>query len=149
MKCKFCGHLKTRVVDSRPASDNNHIRRRRFCPTCDGRFTTFERLEENLPLVVKRDGRLEPFDRSKMLTSVKHSCTKLQVAEERMNRAVGRVESRIQERRLRKLRSQILGDWVAAALLDLHPAAYIRYSMVHRGIEDYQGLQRLLDEEFG
>ena len=149
MKCKFCGHLKTRVVDSRPANDNNHIRRRRFCPTCDGRFTTFERLEENLPLVVKRDGRLEAFDRIKMLTSVKHSCTKLPVAEERMNRAVGRIESRIQERRLRKLRSQILGDWVAAALLDLHPAAYIRYSMVHRGIQDYQGLQRLLDEEPG
>ena len=147
MRCQFCDHLRTRVLDSRPGKDNNHIRRRRYCPECDGRFTTFERLEENLPLVLKRDGRVELFDRKKMLASVKQSCTKLPVAEGHLNRIVGRIESRIQESRRRKLRSQILGDWVASALLELHPAAFIRYSIVHRQIQDLQGLQRLLEEE--
>ncbi|MGD8371816.1 MAG: transcriptional regulator NrdR [Syntrophobacterales bacterium] len=149
MRCQFCGNLKTRVLDSRPGKDNNHIRRRRQCVECDRRFTTFERLEENLPLVVKRDGRLEAFDRDKMLASVKQSCTKLPVAEGHLNRMVGLIESRIQESRRRKLRSQVLGDLVAAALLELHPAAYIRYSIVHRQIQDLQDLQKLLEEEFG
>ncbi len=149
MRCQFCGNLKTRVLDSRPGKDNNHIRRRRQCVECDRRFTTFERLEENLPLVVKRDGRLEAFDRDKMLASVKQSCTKLPVAEGHLNRMVGLIESRIQESRRRKLRSQALGDLVAAALLELHPAAYIRYSIVHRQIQDLQDLQKLLEEEFG
>ena len=149
MKCQSCGHLKTRVLDSRPGKDNNHIRRRRYCPECDGRFTTFERLEENLPLVIKRDGRVEPFERNKMLVSVRQSCSKLPVAEGHVHRMLGRIESRIQESRRRKLSSQVLGDWVAAALLELHPAAYIRYSIVHRQIQDLQGLQKLLEEEFG
>ena len=149
MKCQYCGHLKTKVLDSRPGKGNNHIRRRRSCPECDWRFTTFERLEESLPLVVKRDGRVESFDRNKMLASVKQSCTKLPVAEGHMNRMLGRIESRIQESRRRKLRSQDIGDWVAAALLEVHPAAYIRYSIVHRQIQDLQGLQELYEDELG
>ena len=148
MKCQLCGHLKTKVVDSRPGSDNNHIRRRRYCPECYGRFTTFERVEENLLLVVKRDGRVEPFDRDKMLASVKRSCTKLPVGEGHIIKMVGQIESRLQESRRRKFRSQVLGDWLATALMDLHPAAYIRYSMVHREIQDHQGLRKLLEEEF-
>ena len=149
MKCQFCGHLRTKVVDSRPGSDNNHIRRRRYCPECDGRFTTFERLEDNLVLVIKRDGTVEPFDKNKILASVKQSCTKLPVGEGHINRMVDRIESRIQESRRRKLRSQVLGDWVATALLTLHPAAYIRYSMVQREIQDPQHLRQLLEEVFG
>ena len=149
MKCQFCGHLKTRVLDSRPGSDNNHIRRRRQCAECHGRFTTFERLEDNLPMVVKRDGRMEAFDRNKILSAVKQSCTKLAVAEDHLNRMVGNIETRIQESRRRKLRSQILGDWVAAALQEIHPTAYIRYSIVHRQIQDLQDLLRLLEEELG
>ena len=149
MKCQFCGHLRTKVVDSRPGSDNNHIRRRRYCPECEGRFTTFERLEDNLALVIKRDGTVEPFDKNKILASVKQSCTKLPVGEGHINRMVDRIESRIQESRRRKVRSQVLGDWVATALLELNPAAYIRYSMVHLEIQDHQSLQRLLQKEFG
>ncbi len=149
MKCQFCGHLRTKVVDSRPGSDNNHIRRRRYCSKCQRRFTTFERLEENVLVVLKRDGRMEPFDKKKMLASVKQSCVKLPVGEHHMLKMVDRIESRIQVSRMRKLRSQVLGDWVASGLLELHPAAYIRYSMVHREIQDHQGLQKLLDEEFG
>jgi len=147
MKCQFCGHLKTRVLDSRPGSNNNHIRRRRQCTECNRRFTTFERSENNLPLVVKRDGRLEPFDRNKILTAVKQSCTKLAIAEDHLNRMVGIIESRMQASRRRKLRSEILGDWVEAALQEIHPTAYIRYSIVHRQIQDLQDLLRLLEEE--
>jgi len=147
MKCQFCGHSKTRVLDSRPGKDNNHIRRRRHCPHCDGRFTTFERSEDNLALVIKRDGRLEVFDRNKILSTIKQSCTKLPIGEDYLNKVVGLIESRIQESRRRKLRSQVLGDWVAAALYEIHPAAYIRYSIVHRQIQDLQDLKRLLDEE--
>ena len=84
-----------------------------------------------------------------MLASVKQSCTKLPVAEGHMNRMLGRIESRIQESRRRKLRSQDLGDWVAAALLEVHPAAYIRYSIVHRQIQDLQGLLELYEDELG
>ena len=149
MKCQICGHPKTRVLDSRPGKDNNHIRRRRHCPGCDGRFTTFERSEENLALVIKRDGRLEVFDRQKILSAIKQSCTKLPIGEDHLNEIVGFIESRIQESRRRKLRSEVLGDWVAAALYEIHPAAYIRYSIVHRQIQDLQDLQRLLEEELG
>ena len=99
--------------------------------------------------MVKRDGRVETFDKNKILASVRQSCTKLPVGEDHINRMVGGIESRIQKSRRRKLRSQVLGDWVATALLELHPAAYIRYSMVHREIQDHQSLQRLLEEEFG
>ena len=149
MKCQFCGHPKTRVLDSRPGKDNNNIRRRRHCPQCDGRFTTFERLEDNLALVIKRDGRLEVFDRNKILSAIKQSCTKLPIGEDHLNKIVGLIESRIQESRRRKLRSEVLGDWIAAALYEIHPAAYIRYSIVHRQIQDLQDLQRLLEEELG
>ena len=149
MKCQFCGHPKTRVLDSRPGKNNNNIRRRRYCPHCDGRFTTFERLEDNLALVIKRDGRLEVFDRNKILSAIKQSCTKLPIGEDHLNKIVGFIESRIQESRRRKLRSEVLGDWVAAALYEIHPAAYIRYSIVHRQIQDLQDLQRLLEEELG
>jgi len=147
MKCQFCGHLKTRVLDSRPGNDNDHIRRRRHCPGCDGRFTTFERVEDNLLLVVKRDGRLEPFDRRKILVAIKQSCTKLPIGEDHLSKVVGLIESRIQDSRRRKLRSQILGDWIAAALQEIHPAAYIRYSIVHRQIQNIQDMQKLLEEE--
>jgi transcriptional repressor NrdR len=99
--------------------------------------------------VIKRDGRVEPFERNKMLASVRQSYTKLPVAEGHVHRMLGRIESKIHESRRRKLSSQVLGDWVAAALLELHPAAYIRYSIVHRQIQDLQGLQKLLEEEFG
>jgi transcriptional repressor NrdR len=149
MKCQFCGHPKTQVLDSRPGKDNNHIRRRRHCSRCNGRFTTFERLEDTLALVIKRDGRLEVFDRNKILTAIKQSCTKLPIGEDHLNKIVGSIESRIQESRRRKLRSQVLGDWVAAALYEVHPAAFIRYSIVHRHIQDLQDLQRLLEEELG
>jgi transcriptional repressor NrdR len=147
MKCQWCGHVKTRVLDSRPGNDNNHIRRRRHCPKCDGRFTTFERVETNLPLVVKRDGRLEPFDRRKILLAMKQSCIKLPVAEDHLTKAIGLIESRIQDSSRQKLRSHILGDWVADALYEIHPAAYIRYNIVHRQIQNVQDLQKLLEEE--
>jgi transcriptional repressor NrdR len=99
--------------------------------------------------VVKRDGRVEPFDRKKMLVAVKQSCTKLPVGEGHINRLVDIIETRIQQSKRRKLRSATLGDLVASALLEIHPSAYIRYSIVHRQIEDLQGLQKLLEEELG
>ncbi|MFP3869885.1 MAG: transcriptional regulator NrdR [Syntrophobacteria bacterium] len=147
MRCPFCDHGKTRVIDSRPGGDNNHIRRRRQCPHCGRRFTTFERPGENFPLVIKRDGRLEEFDRNKMLAAVRQACTKLPVSEGDLTRLVGQIETRMHQSRRRKLRTQVLGDWVASALLELHPAAYIRYSMVHRHVQDFRDVQMLLDEE--
>jgi transcriptional repressor NrdR len=104
-------------------------------------------VENNLPLVIKRDGRLEPFDRRKILLAMKQSCIKLPVAEDQLTKALGLIESRIQDSSRRKLRSQLLGDWVAAALYEIHPAAYIRYNIVHRQIQNVQDLQNLLEEE--
>lgn len=146
MKCLYCGHPKTQVVDSRPGRDNNQIRRRRSCPGCGRRFTTFEQPGEKRPVVVKRDGRLEPFNRDKMLAALRKACAKLPISETQMDRLVGQIESRMQQRQYRRLRSETLGDWVAAALKELHPAAYIRYSMVHRHIEDLETLREFLSE---
>jgi transcriptional repressor NrdR len=146
MKCPYCGHQKTRVIDSRPGRDNSDTRRRRNCGGCGRRFTTFEKPGENLPLVLKRDGRLESFDRDKMLAAIKRACIKLPVAEGHLTRLVGKIETRLQQSRQRRFRSQTLGDWVATALMEIHPAAYIRYSMVHRQIQDRESLQKLLDE---
>jgi transcriptional repressor NrdR len=146
MKCPYCGEQKTRVVDSRPGRDDSDTRRRRHCGGCGRRFTTFERPGENMPLVIKRDGRLESFDRDKLLAAVKRACTKLPVAEGHLIRLVGKIETRLQQSRHRRFRSQILGDWVASALRELHPAAYIRYSMVHRQIHDVETLQKFLAE---
>jgi transcriptional repressor NrdR len=148
MRCLYCGHHRTHVVDSRPGRGNDHIRRRRSCPGCGRRFTTFEQPGEKGPLVVKRDGRLEPFNRDKMLAAIRKACTKLPVSESHLDRVVGKIESRIQHPQSRRLRSETLGDWVAASLKDLHPAAYIRYSMVHRHIEDIEALRQFLDEAF-
>jgi transcriptional repressor NrdR len=97
--------------------------------------------------VIKRDGRSEVFDRNKILSAIRQSCTKLPIGEDHLNKIVGSIESRIQESRRRKLGSKVLGDWVAAALQEIHPAAYIRYSIVHRQIQDLQDLQKLLEEE--
>ena len=147
MRCVYCGHTKTQVVDSRPGRDSNHIRRRRSCPGCGRRFTTFEQPGEKRPVVVKRDGRLEPFNRAKMLAALRKACAKLPISEAHMDRLVGQIESRMQQRQYRRLRSETLGDWVAAALRELHPAAYIRYSMVHRHIEDLETLREFLSED--
>ena len=147
MKCVYCGHTKTQVVDSRPGRGNNHIRRRRSCRECGRRFTTFEHPGETRPLVVKRDGRLEPFNRDKMLAAIRKACAKLPASETQMDRLVGQIESRMQRHhQYRRLRSETLGDWVAAALKELHPAAYIRYSMIHRHIEDLETLREFLAE---
>ena len=146
MKCVYCGHTKTQVVDSRPGGDGNHIRRRRSCPGCGRRFTTFEQPGEKGPVVVKRDGRLEPFNRDKMLAALRKACAKLPISETQMDRLVGQIESRMQRHQYRRLRSETIGDWVAAALKELHPVAYIRYSMVHRHIEDLETLREFVSE---
>ena len=146
MRCVYCGHTKTQVVDSRPGRTDDHIRRRRSCPGCGRRFTTFEQPGEKRPVVVKRDGRLEPFNRDKMLAALRKACAKLPISEAHMDRLVGQIESRMQQRQYRRLRSETLGDWVAVALKELHPAAYIRYNMVHRHIEDLETLREFLSE---
>jgi transcriptional repressor NrdR len=97
-------------------------------------------------MVVKRDGRLEPFNRDKMLAAIRKACTKLPISEAHMDRVVGQIESRIQHPQYRRLRSETLGDWVAASLKGLHPAAFIRYSMVHRQIEDLEALRQFINE---
>ncbi|MBW1981669.1 MAG: transcriptional repressor NrdR [Deltaproteobacteria bacterium] len=146
MKCPYCDHLKTRVIDSRPGNGSNHTRRRRLCDSCGRRFTTFERFDDNKPLVIKKDGRLEVFDRSKLLEGLRKACAKLPVPEGDLSRIAGEIETKLQSSRRRKFRSKTLGDWAAAALRHTHPVAYIRYSMVHRRVEDLQGIQALLSK---
>jgi transcriptional repressor NrdR len=147
MKCVYCGHTKTQVVDSRPGRDKSNIRRRRSCLGCGRRFTTFEQPGEKRPAVVKRDGRLEPFNRDKMLAALRKACAKLPISETHLDRLVGQIESRMERHQYRRLRSETLGDWVAAALKELHLAAYIRFSMVHRHIDDLESLREFFSEE--
>src|SRR5512141_689398 len=119
MRCPYCGHLEDRVVDSREAQEGQATRRRRECLGCGRRFTTYERVEEVLPQVAKKDGRREAFDRRKILEGLERACQKRPVSREQLDELVSAVERRVQELGEREVRSQALGELVMERLRDL------------------------------
>ncbi len=136
MKCPFCSASDSKVVDSRPDKDGSTIRRRRECETCGKRFTTHERVEETLPLVMKKDGRREPFDRLKVIAGIKKACEKRPVSVETIERFVDRLESRLQEAGEREVPSTKIGEMVMNELHDIDEVAYVRFASVYRSFKD-------------
>jgi transcriptional repressor NrdR len=136
MRCPFCGHVEDRVVDSRETQDGQATRRRRECLGCARRFTTYERAEEALPAVVKKDGRREPFDRQKIVHGLERACQKRPVSAEQVEALASAVERWVQESGEREVPSRLVGEAVMARLRDLDPVAYVRFASVYRSFED-------------
>jgi len=146
MKCPFCHDLENRVVDSRLTKDDGVIRRRRECSKCQRRFTTYERVEEVLPLVVKKDERREVFDRFKIITGIKKACEKRPVSAAAIEQAADRVERYIQDRTEKEVPSSVIGEAVMRELHKLDPVAYVRFASVYRSFQDVGEFMRELQE---
>ena len=136
MKCPFCTFPDSKVVDSRPDKGGATIRRRRECESCGKRFTTHERVEEILPLVLKKDGRREPFERMKVISGIQKACEKRPVSIETIERFVDRLETRLQESGEKEFASTAIGEWVMNELHDVDEVAYVRFASVYRSFKD-------------
>ncbi len=136
MKCPFCTHDDTRVVDSRLGREGNNIRRRRECIACERRFTTYERIEETLPLVVKKDGRRETFDRQKIVGGMQRACEKRPVSIATIESVVDKLEQTLQECGEKEIDSSRIGEAVMEALQAIDEVAYVRFASVYRQFRD-------------
>jgi transcriptional repressor NrdR len=136
MKCPFCSHDDTRVVDSRLGKEGNNIRRRRECVSCERRFTTYERVEETLPLVIKKDGRREVFDRQKIIAGMQRACEKRPVSIATIEKVVDQLEVSLQESGEKEVRASRVGEAVMAALQSIDEVAYVRFASVYRQFRD-------------
>ncbi|NJD38706.1 MAG: transcriptional repressor NrdR [Geobacter sp.] len=136
MKCPFCSHPDSKVVDSRPDKGGAVIRRRRECESCVKRFTTYERIEEMLPLVCKKDGRREHFDRLKVISGIKKACEKRPVSVEAIERMTDRLETRLQESGEREVPASLIGEWIMNELHAADEVAYVRFASVYRSFKD-------------
>jgi len=136
MRCPYCSSLENKVVDSRMGKEGESIRRRRECLKCEGRFTTYERVEEVLPLVIKKDGRREPFDRLKILNGLKKACEKRPVGVESIETTVSDIEKSLQDKGLKEIPSTVIGEEVMDHLHRLDEVAYVRFASVYRSFKD-------------
>ena len=136
MKWPFCGHENTRVIDSRPADDNNSIRRRRVCDECDKRFTTYEKVETIPIIIIKKDNNRETYDRSKIEAGILRACHKRPVSAARISQIVDEVETAIFSYEDKEIPSSIIGELIMAKLKDLDAVAYVRFASVYREFKD-------------
>lgn len=136
MKCPFCGHDNTRVIDSRPAEENNAIRRRRVCDECNKRFTTYEKIETIPLIIIKKDDNREVYDRSKIEAGVLRACHKRPVSVEQINQLVDSVEVEIFNREEKEISSQAIGELVMDKIKNLDAVAYVRFASVYREFKD-------------
>jgi transcriptional repressor NrdR len=136
MKCPFCGFIDTKVIDSRLGKEGNTIRRRRECIECTRRFTTYERVEDILPLVVKKDGRREPFERLKIISGMQRACEKRPISIATIEKAVDRMELQLQESGEREIDSSRIGQAVMETLHGIDEVAYVRFASVYRQFKD-------------
>ena len=143
MKCPFCQELENRVIDSRLSKDGDVIRRRRECESCGSRFTTYERVEDVLPMIVKKDGSRVVFDRSKVLAGIRRACEKRPVSVETMEGIVGEIERELRELGEKEVSSSYLGERVMEQLKTVDGVAYVRFASVYRSFRD---VNEFLDE---
>jgi transcriptional repressor NrdR len=136
MKCPFCSSIENRVIDSRLSRDGNIIRRRRLCSSCQRRFTTHERVEEISPVVIKKDGRREPFDRNKIFAGIQRACEKRPVSIEVIDSLVDKMERDFQEKGDKEIKSTEIGERVMQELHRLDEVAYVRFASVYRQFKD-------------
>lgn len=144
MRCPACGNTEDKVVDTRPSENEQVIRRRRECERCGRRFTTYERIEEILPFVIKKDGRREAFDRSKILAGLKKACQKRDVSTEVIDRTADRIERKLQESGEKEISSTRIGDAVMELLRGIDEVAYVRFASVYREFKDVNELRDLV-----
>lgn len=146
MKCPFCGHVDTQVVETRVAEDGDFIRRRRQCAHCEKRFTTYERPDVTFPAVVKKDGRRIEYKRSKLLDSFQLALRKRPVSTEQVDAAIERVEEKLLALGVREVPSSRIGELVMRELRKLDKVAYVRFASVYRSFEDIDEFKTLVDE---
>ena len=144
MKCPYCGHLEDKVVDSREGEDGETVRRRRECLQCTRRFTTYERSEKLPLMVVKKDGRREPFDRQKLLAGLRKACEKRPVSMEQLDRFVDELERDLVSTYEKEVSSTVIGESVMERLHALDEVAYVRFASVYRQFKDINQFMREL-----
>jgi transcriptional repressor NrdR len=147
MRCPFCGELESQVKDSRPSEDGAAIRRRRLCPSCGGRFTTFERVQLRELTIVKRSGRRTPFDREKLVRSISIALRKRPVDPERVERMVSGIVRQLESMGETELPSHVVGELLMKGLKSLDEVAYVRYASVYRDFRETQDFARFLGSE--
>ena len=147
MRCPFCGHMESQVKDSRPSEDGAAIRRRRLCPECGGRFTTFERVQLRELTILKRSGRRSPFDREKLVRSISIATRKRPVDPERVERMVNGIVRQLESQGETELPSSAVGEMVMKALKSLDDVAYVRYASVYRDFRETSDFAKFLGEE--
>jgi len=136
VKCPFCRELDNRVIDSRLSKDGGMVRRRRKCSGCSRRFTTYERVEETTPMVVKKDGRRENYDRLKVINGLKRACEKRPVSVDTIEAIADRIERGLQERGEKEIPSSVIGESTMRELHDIDQVAYVRFASVYRSFKD-------------
>jgi len=136
MKCPYCNNLEDKVIDSRISKDGEIIRRRRECLGCAKRFTTHEKIEDKLPLIVKKDGRREPYGREKMMEGMKKACQKRPISIEAIEKIADKIEQDIVSRGVKEIKGSELGEKVMLELHDLDDVAYVRFASVYRSFKD-------------
>ncbi|WP_296708205.1 transcriptional regulator NrdR [Rhodoblastus sp.] len=146
MRCPYCGSLDTQVKDSRPTDDSSSIRRRRVCPDCGGRFTTFERVQLRELTVVKKSGRRAPFDRDKLVRSVQIALRKRPVDPERVDRMLNGLVRQLENQGESEIPSETIGELVMQGLKTLDEVAYVRFASVYRNFREARDFGPLLDE---
>jgi len=146
VRCPFCRDLENRVVDSRLGKDGDAIRRRRHCERCGRRFTTYERVEEALPMVVKKDGRREPFERAKIVNGIKRACEKRPVSVDTIEKLADSIERQLQESGEREVTSRAIGEAVMREMHDVDGVAYVRFASVYRSFRDVHEFMHELEE---
>lgn len=151
MKCPYCGHTDSKVIDSRPTDEDSRIRRRRECIECGKRFTTYE-VVESLPIVVvKKDHSREPFDRQKLLNGLLRACEKRPVSLETLEKAVDDIEAQIQNSMQREVSTNKIGEYVMEQLMGIDDVAYIRFASVYRQFKDiasfHEAIRKLMENE--
>jgi len=146
MRCPFCRHSQNRVIDSRVSGEGSTIRRRRLCTSCKRRFTTYERVEEIAPMVVKKDGRREQYDRAKVIAGLKKACEKRPVSMETIEQVADRIEAAVLESGDKEVAGSFIGGAVMSELHRIDPVAYVRFASVYRSFKDISEFMHELED---
>ncbi|AXQ29051.1 transcriptional repressor NrdR [Solimonas sp. K1W22B-7] len=146
MQCPFCKAPDTRVIDSRLAEDGTQVRRRRQCERCDGRYTTFEKAQLQMPNIVKRSGDPEPYAEDKLRRGIESACYKRLVTAEQMDHAIESVERKLRASTEREVPSRLVGEWVMEELRDLDHVAYVRFASIYRRFEDVNAFREEIEK---
>ncbi len=146
MRCPFCGHDETQVKDSRPSEDNSSIRRRRLCPACGARFTTFERVQLRELMVIKKDGSRTIFDREKLVRSISISCRKRPVNPDQIELITNSIQRRLESSGETEIPTKVVGELVMDALKELDRVAYLRFASVYKDFQETDDFRKFIDK---